>query len=140
MLLSGGVRIYSPDGVLEISREQFEHAAGDHFSPHVLVMSSGGPHSDDVTAVVRRPGEQWFSIVHARDGKSISTDGDVEQCAEVALWVRSLLPDMPAGRIWMADAGFSGHVDLRPGMSPADTKSQWVSHEEHQPADQLDAR
>lgn len=128
MLLSGGVRIYSPDDAFEISREQFEQAAADHFRPHVLVMPSSGPYSDDVTAVVRRPGKQWFSIVHARDGKSISTDGDDKQCAEVALWVRSILPDTSGGRIWMADAGFSGHVDLRPGMSPGDLTSAWVSH------------
>lgn len=128
MLLSGGVRIYSPDDVLEISRERFEQAAASHFAPYVKIMPSPKHYSDDVTAVVRRPGEQWFSIVHSRDGTSISTDGNEEQSSEVASWVRTLLPEAPGGRIWMADAGFFGHVDLRPGMSLDEVNSAWVTH------------
>jgi hypothetical protein len=47
----------------------------------------------------------------------ISTDGTGERVTEVALWIRSLLPNDPGVRIWLVDQGYNGYVELIPGMS-----------------------
>lgn len=58
----------------------------------------------------------------------MSTDGTPEQVAEVAIWARSLVPDDPGGRVWLVDQGYSGHVDLVPGMTADDVKTGWIDH------------
>jgi hypothetical protein len=60
----------------------------------------------------------------------ISTDGTGERVTEVALWIRSLLPNDPGVRIWFVDQGYNGYVELIPGMSGEDIKSGWVDHAE----------
>ncbi len=61
---------------------------------------------------------------------SVWVEGTEDQEIEVALWVRSLLPEEPGGRIWMVDQGFSGHVELESGSTAGDLRAGWVDHDD----------
>ena len=62
----------------------------------------------------------------------ISVDGTPEQAAEVAAWVRSLLPN-PNLDLWILDNHLSGHTVLFPGITPEQVLDNWVDHREHDP-------
>ena len=62
----------------------------------------------------------------------VSTDGTLDQAAEVAAWVRRVNPD-PGLVLWFTDQSFSGHTVLRPGIAPEQVTANWVDHSEHDP-------
>lgn len=125
----------SPDGAFHVDRETFEHHAVDWFGADALVIPGKDDSPDDVSITVERADEPSFRIFHSRKAHSIWVEGNESQQAEVALWVRSLLPDDPGGRIWMVDQGYSGHVELVPGMTEADLDAGWVEHDGDEPED-----
>ncbi len=112
----------SPDNVFHLDRERFRTEATVQFGEQVTVTEKD-------TVQVSRSTEPFFQIFYLGD-EAVSTDGTSEQAAEVALWVRSLLPEDPGGRIWMVDQGYSGHVELIPGMTADDVKAGWVEHDD----------
>jgi hypothetical protein len=123
--------ILSPDvDGFDLARESFEEAVVASFGAEVtsLVHRSGEESAVDVAARIDRPGEPAFQIFHFRTRDGISTDGTGDQAVEVMLWVRSVLPDDPGGRIWAVDEAYNGHVELIPGMSKEDVSSGWIDH------------
>jgi hypothetical protein len=128
--------VVSPDPAgFALDRQCFEEAAVDKFIDQVRLIPEPANELSpvDVTASISRQGEPEFQIFHFQNGDMISTDGTTEQAVEVALWVRSLLPDDPGVRIGLVDEGYTGHVDLDPGMSEDDIKSGWEEHDEYSP-------
>lgn len=113
--------VLSPDDVLRLERERFRTEALAEFGSSTVV-------TEQDTVQINRPTEPFFQIFYLGE-EAVSTDGTPEQAIEVAMWVRSLLPDDPGGRIWMVDQGFSGHVELTPGMTADDVKANWVEHD-----------
>jgi hypothetical protein len=110
--------VVSPDPAgFALGRQCFEEAVVDRFK-------------DQVKLIPEPPG---FQIFHFHDGDMISTDGTTEQAVEVALWVRSLLPDDLGVRVWFVDQGYTGHAELVPGMTEGDIKTGWVEHDEFPP-------
>ncbi|RUP74816.1 hypothetical protein D8M23_00250 [Rothia sp. HSID18067] len=72
-------------------------------------------------------------ISHFSDGQLISVDGaDLEEAAEIAVWVRSLNPD-PTLVLWFTTDNFDGHTVLTPDITPQQVIEQWVDHREHDP-------
>lgn len=60
-----------------------------------------------------------FSITAMHDFSSITLDGTPEQNADVAVWLRTLMPaDGP--RIVAFDSGLTAEIELTPGMTVAD--------------------
>lgn len=124
-----GATYLSPDQVFHVEREAFEREARASFGPEADIRPQAPDRAPvEVTVQIDRPDESFFQIFYSPD--VIWTDGTADQAAEVALWVRGLLPDDPGGRIWMTDEGFSGHVELVPGMTVDDLRSGWVDHDE----------
>lgn len=61
------------------------------------------------------------------DGASVSFESGDADVADAVAWYRSLLPpDFP--RIIAFDAGWSGHVDLKPGVTAEEIPAHWVDH------------
>ena len=50
-----------------------------------------------------------------RDGEGVALDGDIRDCADFALWFRSLVP--PEQELWFYDQAYSAHVNLKPGTT-----------------------
>ncbi|GAA1571336.1 hypothetical protein GCM10009804_29670 [Kribbella hippodromi] len=128
--------ILSPDvDGLDLAKERFEEAVVVGFGAEVtsLVQRAGHESPVDVAARIDRSGEPVFQICHFRTRDSISTDGSAEQAIEVMLWLRSVLPEEPAGRIWAVDEAYNGHVELTPGMTADDIRSGWIDHAENPP-------
>jgi len=124
------VTFLSPDDAFHVDRATFEREAEARFSPEggQLRDSDDGTVSD-VVVNISRPGETSFAIWHGQAGDTIWTDATPDQVVAVALWVCSLLTSANnGGRVWMTDEGFTGHVELRPGMTEAELSSEWVDH------------
>lgn len=127
-----GATYLSPDQVFHVEREVFEREARASFGPEADIRPQAPDRAPvEVTVQIERRDESFFQIFYSPE--VIWTDGTADQAAEVALWVRGLLPDDPGGRIWMTDEGFSGHVELVPDMTIEDLRSGWVDHEEEPP-------
>ena len=110
--------------------DRFVAAAG-HWAPYAQVRDEStldGP--SDATIWIERPGDTFFQIVHFRNERMISTDGTPEQAAEVAVWAADTFPMTADGELWFVDQGYSGHVVLRPGMSPRDVLDGWQPHDD----------
>lgn len=123
--------ILSPDEWvtdLGIDRRRFEAEAQKQWPDGVLIEVTDPERTDDVVMQVRRPGERLLQIFHEKDSKVISIEGDEAQSAATAVWVASLLPDDPGGRIWFCDEHFTGHVELRRGITLVELTSGWVDH------------
>lgn len=119
----------SPDGAFQVERATFEREAQAFFGPEADIRPQSADRAPvEVTVQIDRPDESFFQVFYSPD--VIWTDGTADQAAEVALWVRGLLPEDPGGRIWMTDESFSGHVELVPDMTVEDLRSGWVDHEE----------
>jgi hypothetical protein len=126
--------VCSPDDALHVPRELFEKWARTKFGKEAAILAiSDESRPKDVTVQISRPGEASFQVFHSRKGTTISTDGTPEQAAEVALWVRSMLPQDPGGRIWLVDEGYNGHAELIPGMTVEELNAAWVRHSEASP-------
>lgn len=127
-----GNMVLSPDQVFHLERDVFEREAVRHFGEAHARVYAGDEGSRVVASVyIDRPDETTFQVFYAPD--AIWTDGTPEQSEEVAMWLCTLLPENPGGRIWLTDEGFSGHVELAPAMSVDDLRNGWVDHEEHPP-------
>jgi hypothetical protein len=128
--------ILSPDEWvtdLGIDRERFEAEAQKRWPDGTLIEVTDPEANHDVTMQIRPPGERPFQIFHTTDGAVISTDGDDDQAADVALWVASLLPENPGGRIWFCDQHFTGHVELHGDITLEGLRDGWVDHEDEPP-------
>ncbi|HEY0216755.1 MAG TPA: hypothetical protein VGC57_10225, partial [Cellulomonas sp.] len=66
-------------------------------------------------------------IDYWRDRTAITTDGTIPQRAEVAAWVRSLLP-ADAPRLIAFDTGWFSHVELVHGITAEDFLANVVDH------------
>ncbi|MBO3725862.1 hypothetical protein J5X07_12670 [Actinomyces bowdenii] len=86
----------------------------------------------DAALDVHPPTASSFIIDHFHKDHMISVDGTPEQAAEVAAWVRSLLPN-PNLDLWILDNHLSGHTVLFPGITPEQVLDNWVDHREHDP-------
>ena len=51
------------------------------------------------------------------DGRGVVLDAELEDCATVALWFRSLVPSEQ--ELWFYDESYSAHIDLRPDTTAA---------------------
>ncbi|MGW6196961.1 hypothetical protein ACWF0M_12515 [Kribbella sp. NPDC055110] len=128
--------ILSPDSAaFDLAKERFEESVVAGFGSQAtsLVERAGDESPVDVAARIDRPDEPAFQIFHFRTRDGISTDGTADQAIEVMLWMRSVLPEDPGGRIWAVDEAYNGHVELTPGMTADDIKSGWVDHAENPP-------
>jgi hypothetical protein len=72
-------------------------------------------------------GQPFFQIDLQRDLSAISCDGNDDQTADVAVWVRSLLP-ADAPRIIATDEAFSCHVELVPGITVEQFRESVIDH------------
>ncbi|TFH50807.1 hypothetical protein E4J66_13960 [Actinomyces viscosus] len=92
--------------------------------------------SDDLETdadILLEPDGASTIISHFRDGQLISVDGaDLEEAADIAVWVRSLNPD-PNLVLWFTTDNFNGHTVMTPGITPQQVIDQWVDHSEHDP-------
>lgn len=134
--MAGNWMILSPDGgSLPVSTEGFLAAAADRWGTSAQLFTETGSDRDvDATVMVPSPGEHGFAVRHFRTGELISTDGYFEQAAEVAAWIRSLLPEATDVPVWLVDAAYEGHVFLTPGISAEQVRQSWVEHGEDDPA------
>ena len=83
--------------------------------------------------IVLNPGGASTIISHFSHGRLISVDGaDLEEAADIAVWVRSLNPD-PSLVLWFTTNVFDGHTVLTPNITPQQVIDQWVDHREHDP-------
>ena len=73
-----------------------------------------------------------FTVSHYPDNHMVSIDGNPDNSAEVAAWVRSLHPD-PDLILWYTDDGFRGHTALFPGITADQVAKGWIDHQEHDP-------
>lgn len=127
-------KILSPDeGVPLLDRARFEAEARERFPDGVVVPIEDERRTSDVVVRFQRPDTPSFQIFHSRYNDVIWTDAPPEEAAEVALWVASLLPEDPGGRIWFCDEHFTGHVELRRGITRDQLREGWVDHAEHEP-------
>ncbi|SPF67182.1 Hypothetical protein PROPJV5_0192 [Propionibacterium ruminifibrarum] len=85
----------------------------------------------DAEVNVSPVGAPSFTVIHFPNDM-ISVDGNLDQSAAVAAWVRSLHPD-PDLVLWYVDEGFTGHAVLFPGITAEQVASGWVDHGEHDP-------
>lgn len=60
-----------------------------------------------------------FSITAMHDFSSINLDGTPEQNADVAVWLRALMP-ADGLRVVAFDSGLTAEIELTPGMTVAD--------------------
>ena len=51
----------------------------------------------------------------SRNGQAISLDGDLEDCAEVALWFRTLIA--ADTRLWFYDQGYNYDIEVTPATT-----------------------
>lgn len=90
----------------------------------------GPPDDDTISFDVRPSGAPGYMVELVPEGWSVHTDGTEEQCAQVAAWVRSLLPaDFP--RVIAADDDWAWHVELVPGISADQVLTARIEHDEH---------
>jgi hypothetical protein len=60
----------------------------------------------------------------AREGTYIVLDGDIHDCAEVAVWFREIVPDVQP--LIFFDEGYTAQVDLHRGMNPAEVAAPFL--------------
>jgi hypothetical protein len=119
--------ILSPDVTsLALTPDQLATAARERWGTQMFVTGRTGPEVSLELEVTGPP--HRFSICLSARGDSIFTDGSWEQTAQVAAWVRSLIPDGFGYRLWLADESFSGHATLPPGVQADQLADLWVDH------------
>lgn len=118
--------VASPKQAALIDTPTLVAAARDRFGTLVSVdLRPDGPM--DAEMWVRAPGEPPFSITRSRDGRSLHVDGTPVQNADVAAWVRGLLPsEFP--RLIAFDQGWTGHAELPAGVTAEDVTTRWIDH------------
>lgn len=112
-----------------LDAEEFAAAARARFGEHCSVDTvEAGVHTD-VSVNVVPPGEPGFMVDHDERGDAVRVDGTAIQNAEVAAWVRSLLPrEFP--RVIAFEDGWAWHVELVHGITRDLVLSEHISHED----------
>lgn len=117
-----------------LTADAFAAAARTRFGERAELVDDVAVPRVAVTVRVSDPGRPGFTIDLPDDCLSVHVDGTPEQDAEVAAWVRSLLPaDFP--RLIGSDQGWGWHVELVHGVTPERVLSERVSHEDPHWAD-----
>jgi hypothetical protein len=116
--------VLSPDvGPLGLEPAEFVDAARRRWGEEVGVTGRTGPE-----VAVELEVRQRFRVCLAPGGSSVFTDGHWEEAAEVAAWVRTLLPDDFIYRLWLVDEAFGGHALLPTGVSADQLADLWIDH------------
>lgn len=79
------------------------------------------------TIHIKVDGHPGFRIDLHPGRDAISCDGGDQQQVEVAVWIRSLIPD-DFPRVIAADEGWSCHVELVPGITEEQFRASVVDH------------
>lgn len=120
------VPLISADELVTAAIERFGHSAR-------IVGDTGLPNTDQSIDVVLE-GEPGFLISHDRGGDAIRCDGMPEQNAQVAAWIRSLLPaDFP--RLIAYDGSWGWHVELTHGITAEEFLANEINHDDPHWAD-----
>ena len=124
--MSRQLLVMSPKRVQLLSADELIRAAEERFGSILRVQTvAEGP--ADCELYITPADDYPFSLAHFAHNRTIALEGTPEQNAELAAWVRSLLPaDFP--RVIAADQGWLGHVDLTPGITAEEVLSRWVDH------------
>ena len=86
----------------------------------------------DATVQISPQNKPSFSVDHFPDNQMVSIDGNPDNSAEVAAWVRQMHPN-PDLVLWFIDESFSGHTVLFPGITAQEVLDNWADHSEHNP-------
>jgi len=119
--------ILSPDVTsLGLIPDSLATAARERWGSQMFVTGRTGPEVSTELEVAGPP--HRYAICLSARGDSVFTDGNWEQAAVVAAWVRSLLPPAFAYRVWLVDESFSGHALLPAGVRADQLADLWVEH------------
>lgn len=119
--------VLSPDVTsLGLSPASISTAARERWGSQMFVTGRTGPEVSVEIEVAGPP--HRFAICLTARGDSVFTDGNWEQSAVVAAWVRSLLPASFPYRVWLVDDSFSGHALLPAGVHADQLADLWVEH------------
>jgi hypothetical protein len=117
--------IAAPSSIaLPMSAEELDAAALRRWGAAVRIYDEPGLATNIKIDV---PGQSFFQIDYMDDLRSVHCDGTEQQQIEVALWVRSLLPD-DFPRVLACDQAWTFHVDLVPGMTEDEFWAAIVDH------------
>jgi hypothetical protein len=124
--------VISPDvASLGLEPDTFVAAAHEHWGDRVGVTGRTGPEIEVELEVVLEADDQHpapFRVCLAHAGASVFTDGNWEQAADMAAWLRTLVPEDFAYRLWLVDHAFSGHAMLPPGVHADQLADLWLEH------------
>jgi hypothetical protein len=123
---SGIIIAAVPLGPLPLAVADLVRAAAERWGEHADVKENP-LESLDANIWLEIPGQTFFQIDYTKDHSAIHCDGTDEQNIEVALWVRSLIPD-DFPRVIVADGDFSCHVELVPGITEEQFRASVVDH------------
>ena len=119
--------VLSPDVTsLGLTAEALTTAARERWGSQMFVTGRTGPEVSVEIEVAGPP--HRFTICLSARGDSAFTDGNWEQAAVVAAWIRSLLPASFPYRVWLVDESFSGHALLPGGVHADQLADLWVEH------------
>jgi hypothetical protein len=122
-----GLLIASPTGSpLPLTAQALNTAARERWGEAATVRSDPLP-TLATNIWVEVEGQPFFQIDLQQDLSAISCDGNDDQTADVAVWVRSLLP-ADAPRIIATDEAFSCHVELVPGITVEQFRRSVIDH------------
>ncbi|HEY0216591.1 MAG TPA: hypothetical protein VGC57_09385, partial [Cellulomonas sp.] len=99
---------FVPDGTFPFSLDEFAALSRQRWSAISAVYFEQPPFHTGVNVQIEPTDESFFQIDYWRDRTAITTDGTIPQRAEVAAWVRSLLP-ADAPRLIAFDTGWFSH-------------------------------
>jgi len=112
--------------------ETFLRRAQERWPQCRVMRHDPGRYISDAEFEVNSADGPLFLVIHFPGGGLVSIDGDLDQTAEVAVWLREVHPD-PDLVLWFTDGDFSGHTVLFPGITAEEVSSGWVKHSEHDP-------
>lgn len=122
--------IYSPDGALRLTPDEFLDAALLWWPEAVAVdVRRRLPRSRRVGVRIEEPGARPFQVRLSRDGTRLVTDGDHVQQIWFGIWARSRVPH-DAGRVVLVSADASEAAVLTPGMTPREVWHAWRGQSE----------
>jgi hypothetical protein len=117
--------IAAPSGVaLPLSADELNAAARRRWRTAVRIDDEPGLATNIKIDV---PGQSSFQIDYTGRHTAIRCDGDERQQIEVAVWVRSLIPD-DFPRVIACDNMWSRHVDLVAGITEEQFRASVVDH------------
>ena len=112
-----------------LSADALAEAAIQRFGADAEVLGDPGLPGTDQSIDVTRAGEPGFLIDRTRHTGGVRCDGTREQNAEVAAWIRSLLPaDFP--RVIAFDQAWTFQVELTHGIKAEEVLANAISHDD----------